>query len=362
MGQSTSNQILCFAHRGEAKAFLSELPFKPHKDLNSDLQGTYSLEDQGRKLTLIITGEGKERAMINLTKTLSFLRAKNPTDNYAVINLGVCGLLRVGEFQIGDAHLIRTVYSEASSQKMEFKSYSQNLFDSTDSIDCVTTQERILDDQRATQLSHFAPLVDKEAHAFAMVCDQLQTPFAAIKVISDEARGEICSQVKEEANIWSDTLLKKYHQLYPLTSLPSPQEEITIDGLHITVSQQRVLKNLLNACEKKGYSKEDAFKKAKLSLVLESEIRPKDRTKAFLENLSQILNPLNHSFKEKLNQIVSPLENAGFKVKFDQNFEDDTLHLSADLQSQKQINDYIQALEEFDYLKVKSLFSGEERF
>lgn len=361
MGQATTSSsihpILCFAHRGEAKAFLAELPFKP----SGDLENTYHYLEDDILFTLTLTGEGTQNATAHLAFLLGHLKALHPEKSFGVLNLGVAGLLRKDQgLDIGKAYLVRTLYANDELGKPLFKSYTSNLFESPSSIDCITSSLRVLNKEHSINLSHFATLVDREAHGIGMVCESFQTPFAIIKVISDEAEGEICSQVKEEAPLWSDLLLKKYLEVFPTAKLPFEAEELEIPGLHITVSQQRLLQNLLKACELKGIDKELALKRAHLSEILEQDIRPKDKTKRLLECLVEVINPLEADFQKELKNIIKPLEENGFKVRFEQGFEDDTIHLSTTLQHQKNINNLIQGLESFNYLRLQGLFRGQK--
>lgn len=363
MGQATTSTpihpILCFAHRGEAKAFLAELPFKPYADLGD----AYQYEENGVLSTLLLTGEGPEKALATLAFSLGHLKAKFPDKSFGVINLGVCGLLRKSEgLKIGEAHLVRTLYAFEEKENPVFKSYSGSLLNQENSpiINCITFKDRVLTSGPAEKLSHFAHIVDREAHSIGLICEQTQTPFSVIKVISDEAEGEICTHVKEEAPLWSDLLLKKYIELLPSAKLPYEVSEIEIEGLHITVSQQRLLQNLLKACELKGISQESAFQKAGLEDLRTQEVRPKEKTKLLLEGLTVVINPLETELKEKLKEIISPLEESGFKVRFEQGFEEDNVHLTTTLQHPKNINSLIQGLESFDYLKLKGLFRGKD--
>ncbi|MCR9205891.1 MAG: hypothetical protein NXH75_15010, partial [Halobacteriovoraceae bacterium] len=344
----------------EAKAFLSELPFKPYAELGE----AYQYEEKGILSTLILTGEGPEKALATVAFSLGHLKAKFPNKSFGVINLGVSGLLRKNEgLQVGEAHLVRTLYAfEEEKGNPVFKSFSGNLLTQENApiVDCITFKDRVLTSGPAEKLSYFAHIVDREAHSIGLICEETQTPFSVIKVISDEAQGEICNHVKEEAPLWSDLLLKKFIELLPSAKLPYEVEPIEIEGLHITVSQQRLLQNLIKACELKGITKESAFQKAGLKDLQTLEVRPKEKTKLLLEGLTEVINPLETELKERLKEIISPLEENGFKVRFEQGFEEDTVHLSATLQHHKNINSLIQGLESFDFLKLKGLFRGKE--
>lgn len=369
MGQATLSSsihpILCFAHRGEAKAFLAELPFRPYQGV----EDTYQYIQDETLHTLTITGEGPDRALSKLSFVLGHLLALHPEKNFGVFNLGVAGLLRRNEnLEIGKAYIVRTTYGADTEGRPLFKSFSGNLIQRSENplVDCITSSKRILENENAENLSHFASLVDREAHSIGTVCDQIQIPFAVIKVISDEARGEICLQVKDEAPLWSDLLLKKYLEVFSQTKLPYSSDLIKDDAwdlmkdLHVTVSQERLLGNFLKACELKGIQQTDALNKAGLPSLLKEDIRPKDKTKKLLEALAEVINPLDSQLKEKLKELISPLEENGFKVRFEQGYEDDTLHLTTSLQHPENINRLIQGLESFDYLKLKSLFRGED--
>jgi len=351
------NPILCFAHRGEAKTFLTELPFKPVKGL----ENTYQFEHLGILTTLILTGEGSINAISSLGYLLGRLQSQYPERKFCVFNLGICGLLRRDcNLQIGDCCVVRTCYAFDHREKPSFKSYNGNLL-KHNPIDCMTSPERVIDKEFSERLSHFAHIVDRESHGIGLICDQFNIPFSVIKCISDNAEEKVCKQVKDEVTLWSDLIYKKYlaesinkHQVF------EKEEPIKLTGFHITVSQERTLRNLFKACSLKGLNQEKALQKANISKILERDCLPKDKTKALIEELSKLLNPIATTFKHNVDSLIRPLEEAGLKIKFEQNFETDNIYLNGMINNNTHIEKMILALKNFEIEKVKDLFRGKE--
>lgn len=374
MTQATSRQrrhiLLSFAHRGEAKAFLQEMKWTP---LNKEGE-LYSLNGQKENaeeaVSLVITGEGREQVLIKLSTGLTLLKERYPNDEFIVLNLGVCGHLlgHPQRFDKEEIVSVKTCYSQkgASDEEMEFKSFTtlDDKNNSFSSADIVSSNIRVLDSSNAERLSHFAPLVDREIWATGLVCHELNTPFASLKVVSDFADGDICVRVKDDTDRWSDLLLRAfYHWQESNEDFKAPQEELWPElhqNLHITVSQERRLKQLLKALKLKGKSKEEVLKSTSFEEIIAQDIRPKDKTKLFLEALTDFLNPLEKKLREELNQVTSSLKEAGFNVRFDQGHESEVLHLTSSLERETQINKMIAALESFNFNKFRQLLRGEE--
>jgi len=357
--------ILAFAHRGEAKCFLNELDFKP---INA-LSDSYLLDSENERLSLVITGEGKENAMIHLSYTLAILKERFPKDHFLVHNLGVCGHLQDSpiKFELGEIVNVRTVYAQKNNNEMEFKSFStvpngnnNNKKDSKNQSDLISTSERILSPDSSHHLSNFAPLVDREAWAMAYACHKQDTPFMCTKIISDFADGEVCVRVKEKSEEWSDELLRFFLNQEKQISSALPTNKEILTDLHITISQERSLNNLMRALEIKGHSLEQILEKCNYSQLLAEEIRPKEKTKELLKRMADLLNPLEKELRDQLEEATGCLQKVGFKVRFDQGHENDVVHLTTSLENHENINNLIAGLESFDYLKFKEILRGRD--
>lgn len=363
--------LLSFAHRGEAKSFLQEFKWNSLTS-EGDLYTIESSPFSKANLSLVITGEGRDQVLVKLTRALTKLQSQWPEENFHLLNLGVCGHLKnhPQNFSRQDLILLKTCYAQRGeeNQEMEFKSFScdNSLFENDlKEADCVSTNIRVLNSKHALHLSHFAPLVDREVWAVGLVAQITQTPFSSLKVISDFADGDICARVKEDTEIWSDLLLKS-----TLTLLKTVNDggKSVIDEnlwpelkehLHITVSQERRLRLLLKALSLKGKSKELILKETKFTDLIQEDLRPKDKTKIFLESLADLLNPLDKKLRLELEELTTDLKEAGLKVRFDQGHENEVLHFTTSIDSELQINKVVGALEGFDFQKFRSLVRGQ---
>lgn len=347
--------ILSFAHRGEAQSFLKELPFK------SIAQDHYQWEDGSIKRSLIITGEGLENTTLKLAKTLGGQSADH------LINLGICGHIpRAGEeFSIGQVVQVRTTMKAESTNDLVFKSYttSPSIKLQLPQVDLISTVSRVLDKKIHTKFNPFASLVDREAWAIGLVADHYQTPFSVIKVISDFADGEFCQMVKDDALIWSDSLLREYlkWEAILLDQEKESDENFTLDfpELYLTVSQERTLSNLLKALRLKGREISSLKEETNYNDICSQKIHPKKKSKIFLENLKDILNPLEKDLRDRLSQQTKLLSQAGFQVRFDQGFEKEVLHLNISLENEEEYKRAIKALEQYDFKKFQKTIRGD---
>ncbi len=365
--QSKHHTLLSFAHRGEAKAFLHEFQSKP---LNSEGDLYQLTGPQNEMMSLLITGEGRDQVLVKLTAAIVLLRERFPDRDLQVINLGVCAGLEAHPLKLEKEQILRiaTCYGQKGLEvsEMEFKSFtctpSIEEEDNFPIADIVSTNARILDAKQAEHFSHFAPLVDRELWATGFVCAQLKCAFSSLKVVSDFADGDICARVKEETDRWSDLLLRAFLQKQTSLKGSDTNDELwpELSHLHITVSQERRLRQLLKALNLKGKSKENILEETHFNELIEKDLRPKDKTKLFLESLTNLLNPLEGKLKEALNEVTADMQQAGVSVRFDQGHESEVLHLSTALEKETQINKIITALENFDFNKFRTLMRGEE--
>jgi len=358
--------LLSFAHRGEARAFFQE--YKAHQ-LQSDF---YKLDTPFESLDiyLLITGEGHEDSMTNL----SYVLGKYPQIN-KMINYGVCGLLRKDlPLEINDLVAIRTVYADSAhqeSKKMAFKSFTLDSADSSKAYDIVTTRERILSREKADYLDNFSALVDRELWAQAFVANRWDIPLSSYKVISDYADGEICEQVKESSPLWSDQLLRHFieNQESPKQRKTREQGHFQINAFltledkklfHITLSQERSLQRLLQAHHIKGHDFLQLKEEIDFSQLLQKKMRPKDRTKELIITLSETLNPMELRLKNQLKMLTYTLEKLSAQVKHDQDYDKEKLHLSMTFQSADDFQRLGEALQQFPYAKWSSILRGED--
>lgn len=347
--------IYHFAHRKEAQSFLKEWSFKAMED------GLYFTQEDRCDRTLLISGEGLHKTGLKLTRILAL--ATNPTH---VFHLGVCGhLQRPGEsFSIGQAVSLRSCLHK--SDTLDFKTFtSAGHVEGLPHLDIMTLEQRLLNAKDHDSILPFASLVDREAWASAQVASFYELPFYGIKVISDYADGEFCQSVKDDAALWSDTLFRSYlNWEEDFFQLPLDQSrELDLKDffpeLHITVSQERTLRNLTSALMIKGHDWESLKSAAHYQEILSLSGHAKTKTKQLIQNLQELLNPLEKVIKEKLVAQTQYLEKAGFSVRFDQGYEKDLLHLNITIEGKEDLKRAARALEQYNYEEYCAILRAE---
>lgn len=363
------------AHRGEARAFFSEYKSEVVEENFYKLSTPFT----DLEVYLYLTGEGIEDSLCGLSYILGkYHFLKN------VLNLGICGLLRKdGPWEINDRVEIKTVYADAteslnskhreasSSGRVNFKSFPLRSQKQYETYDLITTHQRVLSRDQADFLDNFAPLVDRELWAQAYACHKFDIPLSSIKVISDYADGEICEQVKEESIIWSDLLLRSFIEIF---ENPTHEESKIKDDnqnlhqflgkdiqfFHLTLSQERNLRRLLHSLQIKGADFTELKRRINWSELTQLKLRPKDKTKELILLLTEQLNPMDARLRDKLKTLTYPLEKRGAKIKHDQDYEKDRIHLSVTLQRKDDFEFLADALKRFPVEKWKSLIRGED--
>lgn len=329
--------LLTFAHRGEAKAFLREFPFKP---VNFAFEGLYLNE---RKL-LLITGEGIQAASEKLSAVLGAY-----SDIEKIFNFGVCGALE-GKFNEGQIYPIRTCYMEKNSS-MEFKSFSTQ---EKNGVDCVSAHQRVLDVGYGKYLSYFAPLVDREVWAIGSVSSLFKKPFYSYKYVSDNADGEeICQVVSSKAEEISEALLNYFLKLEFTPNIKGIFPELK--GLHFTTSQKRLYKSLLKKLEIKGLPLERIINIYEINAL---PLSPKQKAARVLKEMEASLFPLNEKIKNNLQNIIAPIEEEGIKIKLPKNFEIDEIEVGSVIKNQNDLKKLIGVLKEFPLDKILKAFKG----
>lgn len=330
--------LLVFAHRAEAKSFFSAGNFKQELKHQNLLLGHLN----GDPTYILICGEGIHSAISSLSQCLGVLGDKVQQ----VINYGICGALR-NEIELGTIYEIKTCYGED-----EFKSFTH----SHKNLDLITSKQRVVSQELRDHLDNFAPLVDREAWGLSYSCKEAKIILRVFKIVSDYANDqEICSVVKENAPLWSDQMLSHYLNLEEFEkNITNDFLPFSKDQFHITISQQRILKNLIRSLELKGYELE----KIDFTDITKQKMRAKEKTKLLIEKLHSILNPLDYKIKQDLNSLASPFRNQGINIRFDNDLENHDLHLSFTVHDQKHMSKIIKTLSKFDYNKLSLILDG----
>ncbi len=320
-------ELLTFAHRGEAKAFLKNDQFEP---IPFFFDGLY----KNRERFLLIHGEGSQITAEKLSAVCGAFKG----EIHAVINLGVCGSL-MNEFKIGSIYSIRTCYKEE-----EFKSFSTS---NKKGVDIISSKDRVKDLKKAKNLSFFAPLVDREAWAVGSVCHTLNIPFYAFKLVSDYSSSEdICQLVSSKSEEISDNLYEFYSKIK--IDIKEDKIELPVEG---TVSQKRLFNSLLKKMELKGISPNqngDEFK----------NLEPKKRMAKRLEIMEKELFPFENKLNERLSILTQGLKDSKIDVKFSKDFENPSLFISTKLDSQKDLERVIAALNALPMKEISDSLDG----
>ncbi len=184
-------RLLCMAHRGEAQQFISSLQLKA-------IDNRFYMSEE---LALLITGEGPFEVLTHL----SYYFAKFGISE--VINLGIAGALD-DKLSLNQVYSVRTLYAYGNNEP-RFHSYTSH--DQHAVLDAITSENRVLSDEFALELSHYAHIVDREAWAMGKVCNEFKIPFYCYKLISDFAGAKThCFDLKNQAKIFSQTMLDFY--------------------------------------------------------------------------------------------------------------------------------------------------------
>ncbi len=140
----------------------------------------------GTDLPVLITGVGKVRAAIAVTRALS-----GPVRPSEIINLGTAGALRpglTGTQKIG--LILQHDFDSESIEALVGRSYGAPLRLADTGLVLATGDVFVSDPQRAAILAERADLVDMEGYAVAAAAFSHDVPVTACKHVSDAADGE----------------------------------------------------------------------------------------------------------------------------------------------------------------------------
>ena len=151
---------LCvLAHRGEAQIFI--------KGLKSISPNFY----QGEDYAVLICGEG----VFEASKLGAYVQTFD-----RVLNFGIAGALEEA-LELEKIYPIRTHYLH-ENDRPQFKSFTSLIGE----LDCITSFNRVFDDEFAKELSMYAQIVDREAWLMAKICSDHNKEFQSYKLISEK--------------------------------------------------------------------------------------------------------------------------------------------------------------------------------
>jgi nucleoside phosphorylase len=185
--------LLNCAHFGEARSLLQSGHWQKHSE-----SGCQYFEDDSGNL-LVITGEGMWRAL----DATAYILGKYHAQIIRILNFGVAGTMAEA-LDIGQICHIRTSYCSPAPGHYEFRSFTSR--ESTSTIDCISSSQRLNDQNQIAFYRACAPLVDRELWGIAHAAHSAKIPFDAIKLVSDRVGTINCADVRSMAEDFSAAL------------------------------------------------------------------------------------------------------------------------------------------------------------
>jgi hypothetical protein len=353
--------LLTFAHRGEAQAFIHNLQATPAPELNSI--SAFQLYRYSDGL-ILITGEGHSKAMF----ASSFVLGRY-SEIERVFNYGVAGLLtdkpvgrkKWGQLQLGEIYPIGQVYGHNGHQST-FHSFSSE----EDGISVVTAETRVHDREYAQKLLPIASVVDRELWGIAYACHQAKKPFRSQKLLSDIVDGShVCASVRDKAVDYSEKLFQQFQtQTTPSKKLNSTQREgiaepprAIQEQFHFSLTQQRLFEQLsIKLRHKLGeqWDRQIAWQE-----ILEIKKRPKEKTRLLIQKMEQKLDPFDGQLAQTLARLTKQFEKCGHQVKFDDRLESSKIQLKLNIENIQQWKKMSQTLELLPYQKIVDTLEGD---
>lgn len=328
-----SMHLVCIAHLGEAQALIKGLSLQK---VNNEIY-------HRGELYLLITGEGPWEVLT----TLPYIIAKYSITS--LLNLGIAGSLSPKVKQ-GLIYPIRTCYAYRESSP-RFNSYSTRHQQST--LDCITTEDRVLDNTLARELSNFADIVDREVWAVGRVAQKYNIPFESYKLISDIAGDKTqCFDLKNRAPEFSQKILKFYLEL-------EKKSESVFDldlSFHASFTQEKKIKKLAQMLDIEMREIEKTYQVFRQQ---NPQINHKKVVNLLIKDLEVKINPLNSAILTTFKKLNSPFESIGAELQFSPNLDKKQFTLKMNINSQKNITNLISELNKLDYKQFEKLWDGD---
>lgn len=326
--------LICMAHRGEAQSFIKDLDF----ELNTE--GQLYL-NQNQKMALLLTNEG----IYETFSKLGFILAKYNISQ--IINYGIAGALD-SSLKQDQVYQIRTSYYH-NGHVPKFHSYT-----SEGSFDCITCDERVLNDELSTKLRCFAQIVDRELWAVAKVAVDHKIPYTSYKLISDYAGSSTqCFDLKAKAKYFSDLMLIHFRALN-LTHEEHTSHRSESFSFNASFTMQKRIQSLMDKLNISQDEIEDMYHdledKSKTS---------KENAKTLIYTLENVINPLERIITEKFNHYLSPLTAIGSKINFNPKSDKQSYTIQMEINSQKNIDNLSSALSSISFEKFTQIWNGD---
>lgn len=328
--------LITMAHIGEAKALIEKLGLKK----------VSSVRYEGESQTCLITGEGPFEAAIQASLELG---RKEYTE---VFNLGIAGSLQE-ELEIENIYPVRSLYL-AIEGKPQFKSFSSF----PQGVDCITSLERILTQEKLSPLQGLGKVVDREAWGVAHAAKLQSVPFKSYKLISDMA-GTLgaCEIIREKTEEYSEKLALFY--LASLNSFPLENQNVfhDLEGFHFTFSTRHQFKSLLSKLALRNEKTTDEI----LSTLPLEELRgrkilPKERTTLLLECIENKLDPLKAGLNLALQDWKKDFEKKGIHLQTDPSWEIPDVKISFSTSDSQDLEEKLSLLKQLNlktYLELR---------
>jgi nucleoside phosphorylase len=342
--------LLVFAHRGEAKTFLSELNFKSVK--GKDFLNLYKNDSN----YLLICGEGLQSATELTASVLSFIHEEVRN----VINFGIAGALDKS-LELNNIYSVQTIYSEKITGAMQFKSFSSS--DPKAYFDCVSAIDRVLNDENSIYLSKFAQIVDRELWAIASVAKLFKKPFQSFKLISDYAGTDTsCFDISNKTDFYSQHLFDYFSEHFD--SKEQLKEEDTLetpDGFYFTTAQKRSYKNLYEKLSKKlSLNENELFDYLKINEIIKQDIQAKLKTKFLIEKMQNALSPYELELNKNLKEIFKPFQHNSVQVQIQKDLETENFSVHADIKNENEFEKLKSAVNHFNYKEYIDFLNGKK--
>jgi nucleoside phosphorylase len=344
---------LVFAHKGEAQSFLNQQNAKLLK------QSSFSIWETP-KYFVLLSGEGIEESLF----ALSSLLAEYKDSVSRIINFGIAGALKKN-IELNSIYPVSVVIAEGHNAQPEFKSFSCK--DTESCYYCISARTRVKDDDYAAKLSLHAELVDREAFGFAFAAKAHKKEFLCYKLVSDLAgAGTFCFDIKEQAALYSEQMYDYYFQNLAAEETQKQKntddnlEQLKTLGFHFSQSQKAQfskLSHFLKAKAPKSFA--SIMREENLVQITEEFHRPKDRSRALLDEIQNALNPFHNQIYDKLHTWFKDKPSSLKQVNTDPQWEKNWIRLHLEIRNEEDKQEALEFIKHLPLSEFQKIFEGE---
>jgi hypothetical protein len=245
---------------------------------------------------------------------------------------------------------IRTLYGYGET-KPRFHSYLAE--SEKTQLDCITTEERVLTDEFAKELSNFADIVDREAWSIGKVAQKYKIPFTCHKLMSDMAGTQTqCFDLKQKALEFSEKMLNHY--------LTMKYDDNSTENLNFnfkcSFTHEKKLENLI---QKLNLTKIDINNLYTDIHEENPKLLARQIINLIIKKLEADVNPINATINHEFSKLSTPFTHIGAHLYFSPNKDQKQFSLKMDINSQTNINNLIKQLESFEFSKFEKIWNGD---